>query len=152
MKVDLKTILLAEDNPQDVELTLEALAAHNLANQVVVVHDGGEALEYLRMEGQFRLRTPGQPVVVLLDIKMPRMDGLEVLRAIRGDDELKALPVVILSSSREERDVVEGYKLGVNAYVVKPVDFKAFMSAVQALGQFWALVNEPPPIGVVDGY
>jgi CheY-like chemotaxis protein len=151
MKVDLKTILLAEDNPRDVELTLEALAAHNLANQVVVVHDGVEALQYLRREGQFRLRSPGNPVVLLLDIKMPRMDGLEVLKAIRGDEELKTLPVVILSSSREESDLVTGYELGVNAYVVKPVDFKEFMEAVQLLGTFWAIVNEAPPEGDVYG-
>ena len=151
MKVDLKKILLAEDNPKDVELTLEALAAHNLANQVVVVHDGVEVLEYLRREGQFHDRAPGSPVVLLLDIKMPRMDGMEVLRAIRADDELKTLPVVILSSSREERDIVEGYELGVNAYVGKPVDFKVFMSAVQLLGRFWAIVNETPAEGVGNG-
>ena len=150
MQVDLKTILLAEDNPKDVELTLEALAAHNLANQVVVVHDGVEVLEYLRREGPFRLRSPGNPVVLLLDIKMPRMDGLEVLRHIRSDCDLKKIPVVILSSSREEQDLELGYELGVNAYVVKPVDFKEFMEAVQLLGHFWAVVNEAPPGGRGD--
>jgi len=144
MKVEMQTILLAEDNPKDVELTLEALDAHGLANRVVVVHDGVEVLEYLRREGQFQHREAGNPVVLLLDIKMPRMDGIEVLREIRADKKLCALPVVILSSSREERDLVTGYSLGANAYVVKPVDFREFMTAVQSLGHFWALVNETP--------
>ena len=146
MMIELRTILLAEDNPQDVELTLEALATHNLANHVVVVNDGVEVLEYLRREGRYRLRAPGQPVVLMLDIKMPRMDGLEVLRQIRSDPALKMLPVVILSSSREESDLITGYSLGVNAYVVKPVDFTEFMAAVELLGQFWAIVNEVPVI------
>jgi len=146
MKVELKTILLAEDNPKDVELTLEALSHYNLANQVVVVNDGVEVLAYLRSEGEYRSRTPGLPAVLLLDIKMPRVDGLQVLREIRSDPALKMLPVVILSSSREESDLVASYELGVNAYVVKPVDFKEFMRAVQLLGGFWALVNEPPPL------
>ena len=138
-------ILLAEDNANDVELTLEALAQHNLANRVTVAHDGVEALEYLRREGAFAGRPPGLPAVLLLDIKMPRMDGLEVLREIRGDPELKLLPVVILTSSREEQDIVTSYDLGVNAYVVKPVDFQAFIEAVEHLGVFWALLNERPP-------
>ena len=153
MMIELRTILLAEDNPQDVELTLEALATHNLANNVVVVNDGVEVLEYLRRQGQYRLRAPGQPVVLMLDIKMPRMDGLEVLREIRSDPALKMLPVVILSSSREECDLITGYSLGVNAYVVKPVDFPEFMAAVELLGQFWAIVNEVPqldPEGGID--
>lgn len=150
MRVELRTILLAEDNPKDVELTLEALDAHGLANQVVVVRDGIEVLEYLRMQGQYQARTPGNPVVLLLDIKMPRMDGLEVLREIRTDPDLRMLPVVILSSSREEQDLITGYELGVNAYVVKPVDFKDFMQAVQLLGHFWAVVNEPPVPGARD--
>jgi CheY-like chemotaxis protein len=150
VQVELSTILLAEDNPKDIELTLEALGSHNLANRVVVVHDGVEVLEYLRREGPFRLRAPGNPVVLLLDIKMPRMDGLEVLREIRGDSELKTIPVVILSSSREERDLKLGYELGVNAYVVKPVDFKEFMEAVELLGHFWAIINEAPPGGTDD--
>jgi CheY-like chemotaxis protein len=138
-------ILLAEDNPNDVELTLAALAEHNLANRVTVAHDGVEALEYLRREGRFGDRQPGPPAVVLLDIKMPRMDGLEVLREIRGDPEFKRLPVVILTSSREEQDILTSYNLGVNAYVVKPVDFQAFIAAVEHLGVFWALINERPP-------
>ena len=145
MKIDLPGILLAEDDPNDVELTLEAMAEHNLANRVTVVHDGVEALEYLRREGAFSERTNGNPAVLLLDIKMPRMGGLEVLREIRGDPALKTLPVVILTSSREERDIVTSYDLGVNAYVVKPVAFNDFISAVRQLGVFWALINERPP-------
>ena len=145
MPVELKTILLAEDNPKDVELILEALAEHNLANQVLVVKDGVEAMEYLRCEGNFRLRRPGKPAVVLLDIKMPRMDGIEVLRAIRSDPALKTLPVVMLTSSREEQDLIKSYELGINAYVVKPVDFKEFIEAVKHIGIFWAVVNELPP-------
>lgn len=139
-------ILLAEDNPNDVELTLEALAQHNLANRVTVAHDGVEALEYLRREGVFAGREPRAPAVVLLDIKMPRKDGLEVLREIRSDPELRRLPVVILTSSREEQDIITSYDLGVNAYVVKPVDFQAFIAAVEHLGVFWALINERPPL------
>lgn len=134
--IELRTILLAEDNPKDVELTIEALAENNLANQVIVVKDGVEAMEYLRREGPYRDRKPGNPAVVLLDIKMPRMDGIEVLRAIRGDPALKRTPVVILTSSREEQDMIDTYELGGNAYVVKPVDFHAF-------------VNELPPEGAI---
>ena len=144
-------ILLAEDNPNDVELTLEALAEHNLANRVTVAHDGVEALEYLRREGAYADRAPGLPAVVLLDIKMPRMDGLEVLREIRGDPELRRLPVVILTSSREEQDIITSYDLGVNAYVVKPVDFQSFIEAVEHLGVFWALINERPPLDGLSG-
>ena len=143
--VKLRTILLAEDSPKDVELTLEALAYNNLANQVVVVNDGVEALEYLRCEGKYKHRKEGNPAVVLLDIKMPRMDGIEVLRIIRSEPALKKLPVVILTSSREEQDLVTTYELGVNAYVVKPVDFKQFMNAVKEIGVFWAILNELPP-------
>ena len=146
MTEQIPDILLAEDNPNDIELTLEALAQHNLANSVTVAHDGVEALEYLRCEGAFRDRSPHAPAVVLLDIKMPRMDGLEVLRAIRSDPKLKRLPVVILTSSREEQDIVTSYDLGVNAYVVKPVDFQSFIDAVESLGVFWALINEHPPL------
>jgi CheY-like chemotaxis protein len=142
--IELKTILLAEDNPRDVELTIEALSAHNLANHVTVVKDGVEALEYLRCEGQYKGRKKGLPAVLLLDIKMPRMDGIEVLEAIRSDDRVKMLPVVMLTSSREEPDLKKCYALGVNAYVVKPVDFKDFMGAVKHLGVFWALLNELP--------
>ena len=140
-------ILLAEDNPNDVELTLEALAVHNLANRVTVARDGVEALEYLRREGRFGDRAAGTPAVVLLDIKMPRKDGLEVLREIRADPALRATPVVILTSSREEQDIVTSYDLGVNAYVVKPVVFQDFLDAVESLGVFWALINERPPAG-----
>ena len=142
---ELKTILLAEDNPMEVELTLEALSANKLINQVVVARDGVEAMEFLRCEGKFNLRKKGNPAVVLLDIKMPRMDGLEVLQAIRNDEKLKMIPVVMLTSSREEQDLMRSYLLGVNAYVVKPVDFKKFIDAVKQIGVFWALLNELPP-------
>jgi len=142
---DLRTILLAEDNPKDIELTLEALAEHNLANQVTVVKDGVEAMEYLRCEGKYKLRRQGNPAVVLLDIKMPRMDGIEVLKAIRSDPTLKTLPVVMLTSSREEPDLKKSYNLGANAYVVKPVDFQEFIEAVKQVGVFWAVINELPP-------
>ncbi len=141
----LKTILLVEDNPNDIELTLEALEEHKLANQVVVARDGVEALEYLKCTGQYVQRKNENPAVILLDIKMPRMDGLEVLRTIRNDDKLKLIPVVMLTSSREEPDLKTSYELGTNAYVVKPVDFKAFMDAVKPLGIFWAMLNELPP-------
>jgi len=150
MSLELRTILLAEDSPKDVELTLEALAAHNLANQVVVVKDGVEALEFLRCEGNYKLRRKGIPAVLLLDIKMPRMDGIETLRTIRSDPALKMLPVVMLTSSREEQDLIRSYELGVNAYVVKPVDFKEFIEAVKQVGVFWAIINELPPIGILS--
>lgn len=143
--MELKTILYAEDNPKDVELTLEALADHNLANKVIVVRDGVEALEYLRYEGKYKERKPGNPAVVLLDIKMPRMDGIEVLENIRNDAKLKMIPVVMLSSSCEEHDLYNSYELGANAYVVKPVNFKDFIEAAKYLGIFWALINEVPP-------
>jgi CheY-like chemotaxis protein len=145
MMIHLKTILLAEDNPKDVELTIEALSEHNLANQVTVVKDGVETMEYLHYEGNHKQRNPGNPAVILLDIKMPRMDGIEVLKAIRSDDKLKTIPVVILTSSREEPDLKKCYELGVNAYVVKPVNFKDFIDAVKQIGIFWALINELPP-------
>lgn len=141
----LKRILLAEDNINDVELTLTALSEYHLANEVLVVRDGEEALDFLYTRGKFKSRVNGNPCLLILDLKMPKVDGLEVLRAIRGDPALKLIPVVILTSSREERDVVESYKLGVNAYVVKPVDFKQFMDAVKELGVFWGIINEPPP-------
>jgi CheY-like chemotaxis protein len=143
--IELKTILLAEDNPKDVELTLEAMAENNLANQVIVVKDGVEALEYLRCEGKYKLRKKGNPTVILLDIKMPRMDGIEVLRGIRSDKALKRIPVVILTSSRKEQDLITTYDLGVNAYIVKPVDFQQFIIAVKQIGSFWAVLNELPP-------
>ena len=145
--VELRTILLAEDNPKDVELTLEAMAENNLANQVVVVKDGVEALEYLRCEGKYKLRKAGNPCVILLDIKMPRMDGVEALRNIRSDDALKIIPVVILTSSREKKDLTDTYELGVNAYVVKPISFLRFIEAVKHTGAFWAVINELPPDG-----
>ena len=140
----LKAILLAEDNPNDVELTLAALTEQNLANRVVVVHDGVEVMEYLHCKGKFRNRAKGNPAVLLLDIKMPRMDGIEVLLAIRSDPQIKTIPVVMLTSSREEPDLQRCYGLGANAYVVKPVDFKEFMDAIKHLGVFWALINELP--------
>jgi CheY-like chemotaxis protein len=143
--VEIRTILFAEDNPRDVELTLEALGDHNLANNVFVVRDGVETMEYLRHEGKYKQRKTGNPAVLLLDIKMPRMDGIEVLRAIRSDNLLKMLPVVMLTSSREEQDLIKSYELGVNAYVVKPVDFKEFIEAVKQVGIFWAVINEVPP-------
>lgn len=142
---DLKSILLAEDNVRDVELTLDALAEHNLANEVVVVHDGAEALDYLYHRGRFKMRGDEKPAVILLDLKMPKVDGLEVLRTVKNDETLKIIPVVMLTSSREEQDLVESYKLGVNAYVVKPVSFHDFVEAVKQLGAFWAVLNEPPP-------
>jgi len=145
--VELRTILLAEDNPKDVELTLEAMAENNLANNVVVVKDGVEALEYLRYEGKYKLRESGNPCVILLDIKMPRMDGIEVLRNIRSDAALKRIPVVVLTSSRAEIDIINTYELGVNAYVVKPVSFQQFIEAVKQIGSFWAVINELPTEG-----
>lgn len=144
---ELKPILLAEDNPRDAELTLEAMADNNLANRVAHVKDGVEALEYLRCEGQFKTRKPGNPAVAILDIKMPRMDGIEVLRAIRSDPALKMMPVVMLTSSREEQDLIRSYELGINAYVVKPVKFYEFIEAVKQVGVFWAVLNELPPEG-----
>jgi len=132
----IKHILLVEDDPRDVELTLAALAEHNLANAVVVVQDGEEALDY---------RAGGSPVVVLLDLKMPKVSGLEVLKIVKADENLKTTPVVVLTSSREEPDLIESYEYGVNAYVVKPVDFSEFIKAVKQLGIFWAAMNEPPP-------
>ena len=145
MMIELKRILLVEDNPNDVELTLEALAEHNLANSVVVARDGEEALDYLFYRGMFAGRPAGNPVVILLDLKLPKVSGHEVLRAIRADNKLKMIPVVILTSSREEQDLIEGYRNGVNAYVVKPVDFSDFLEAMKSLGVFWAVINEAPP-------
>ena len=141
---DLKPILYAEDSPKDAELTLEALADNNLANRVIHVRDGVEVMEYLHRQGPYATRKPGNPAVVLLDIKMPRMDGIEVLRAIRADTALDKIPVVMLTSSREEHDLIRSYDLGVNAYVVKPVNFSEFIVAVKNLGNFWAILNEMP--------
>ena len=145
MMNDLRTLLLVEDSPRDVELTLEALNEHRLANEVVVVNDGAEALEYLQMHGAYASRASGNPAVVLLDLKMPKMDGLEVLKKMRADGNLRTIPVVMLTSSGEEKDVVASYQLGVNAYVVKPVGFQDFIEAVKNLGLFWAVINETPP-------
>jgi CheY-like chemotaxis protein len=142
---NLRPILLAEDNPNDVELTLAALHSLNLANEIVVVNDGAQAMDFLCRRGTFSARPPVDPAVIVLDLKMPRVDGLEALRQIRADARLRVLPIVILTSSREENDLVKGYQLGANAYVVKPVDFDQFISAVSQLGVFWALINEPPP-------
>ncbi|KFI06712.1 response regulator [Massilia sp. BSC265] len=141
----LKPILLVEDNPNDLELTLIALAKSQLANEVVVVRDGAEALDYLHRRGEFSERPAGNPAVILLDLKLPKVDGLEVLKEIRDTDALKSIPVVMLTSSKEEQDVLRSYELGVNAYVVKPVDFAEFVRAIADLGIFWAVLNEPPP-------
>ena len=138
-------ILMVEDDPKDVELTLTALEDYNLSNEIVVTRDGEEALDYLYCRGSFRMRTSENPAVLLLDLKLPKIDGLEVLQTIKSDEKLKIIPVVVLTSSREERDMVASYKLGVNAYVVKPVDFHEFVNAVKELGVFWAVINEPPP-------
>jgi CheY-like chemotaxis protein len=142
---ELGRILVVEDDPKDVEFTLTALEEYNLANEVVVARDGEEALDYLYCRGSFGDRVGENPAVLLLDLKLPKVDGLEVLRQIRSDEKLKLIPVVVLTSSREERDLVASYKLGVNAYVVKPVDFHEFVNAVKELGIFWAVINEPPP-------
>jgi DNA-binding response OmpR family regulator len=138
-------ILLVEDDPRDVELTLTALQEYNLVNDVFVARDGQEALDYLYCRDQFSGRDGSRPAVILLDLKLPKINGLEVLQQIRSDQELRFLPVVILTSSHEEKDLVRGYELGVNAYVVKPVDFHTFVNAVKDLGVFWAMINEPPP-------
>jgi CheY-like chemotaxis protein len=141
----LKRILLVEDDPQDVELTLSALSEHNIANDIAVARDGVEALDFLYRRGTFASRPEGNPIVILLDIKMPKLDGIQVLRQLKADERMRLIPVVVLTSSRENRDLVECYKLGVNAYVVKPVRFTEFINAAKQIGVFWALFNEPPP-------
>lgn len=141
----LKPILLVEDNPKDLELTLLALERSNLANEVVTVRDGAEAIDYLFRQGDFQSRPEGNPAVVLLDLKLPKMDGIEVLQRVRLVDHLRSIPVVMLTTSREEKDLVRSYQLGVNAYVVKPIAFNEFIAAIQDLGVFWAVLNEPPP-------
>jgi len=141
----LKPILLVEDNPNDIELALVALEKSNLANEVVVVRDGADALDYLHRRGAWTNRMSGNPAVVLLDLKMPRVDGLEVLREMRATPDLKNIPTVMLTTSREQRDLSTSYEQGVNAYVVKPIDFREFIRVIADLGMFWALVNEPPP-------
>jgi DNA-binding response OmpR family regulator len=138
-------ILMVEDDPRDVELTLTALDEYHLANEVVVTRDGQQALDYLHCRGEFSTRPQANPAVMLLDLKLPKVDGLEVLQKIRADDRLKMIPVVVLTSSQEEKDMMRSYTLGVNAYVVKPVDFHEFVNAVKELGVFWAMINEPPP-------
>jgi CheY-like chemotaxis protein len=148
---DLKPILLVEDSPKDLELTLAALAKSQLANDVVVARDGAEALDYIYQRGAFAGRGNGNPAVVLLDLKLPKVDGLEVLEKLKGDPAMRNTPVVMLTSSREERDVVRSYELGVNAFVVKPVGFQEFFEAIQDLGVFWAILNEPPPPGTFPG-
>jgi CheY-like chemotaxis protein len=138
-------ILMVEDDPKDVELTLTALEEYNLANEVVVVGDGEEALDYLYCRGAFKMRACDNPAVILLDLKLPKVDGLEVLQQVKSDENLQMIPVVVLTSSREEKDMVASYKLGVNGYVVKPVDFHEFVNAIRELGIFWAIINQPPP-------
>jgi CheY-like chemotaxis protein len=138
-------ILMVEDDPKDVELTLTALEEYNLANEVIVTHDGEQALDYLYCRGEYKTRSSGNPAVMLLDLKLPKVDGLEVLKQIKSDGELRMIPVVVLTSSKEEKDMVASYQLGVNAYVVKPVDFHEFVNAIKELGVFWAVINEPPP-------
>jgi CheY-like chemotaxis protein len=141
----LKRILLVDDSPRDTELALDALEEHHLINEVVALRDGADALDYLFRRGAFVDRTDAQPAVVLLDLKMPKVDGIEVLRQMKSDPKLKLVPVVVMTSSREERDLLESYQLGVNAYVVKPVNFHEFVDAVKQVGGFWAVLNEPPP-------
>jgi CheY-like chemotaxis protein len=138
-------ILMVEDDPRDVELTLTALEEHNLANEVIVARDGTEALDYLYSRGQYAGRSSDNPAVILLDLKLPKVTGVEVLQQIRSDDRLRMIPVVVLTSSHEEKDMLASYELGVNAYVVKPVDFHEFVNAVKELGMFWAIINQPPP-------
>lgn len=149
--IKVKRILLVEDNANDAELTMEALSAHHLANEVDLVRDGAEALDYLYRRGKYAVQAEGNLAVILLDLKLPKVDGLEVLRIIKADQRLRFIPVVVLTSSREERDVIESYRLGVNAYVVKPVDFTEFINAVKELGAFWAIINEPPPATRLQG-
>ncbi len=142
---NLGRILMVEDDPKDVELTMTALEGYNLANEVIVTRDGEEALDYLYRRGKYSTRSSDHSAVILLDLKLPKVDGLEVLRQVKSDDNLKMIPVVVLTSSREEKDLVSSYKLGVNAYVVKPVDFHEFVNAIKELGVFWAITNAAPP-------
>jgi CheY-like chemotaxis protein len=143
--IPLSRILLVDDSPRDTEMAIDALEAHHLGNEIVALRDGAEALDFLYRRGPFAGRTDGQPAVVLLDLKMPKVDGIEVLRQMKGDPHLRMIPVVVMTSSREERDLLESYQLGVNAYVVKPVNFHEFVDAVKLIGGFWAVLNEPPP-------
>ena len=148
MKTDIRTILLAEDSANDIELTVAAFQANRLLNEVVVTRDGAQTLDYLYRRNAYADRPGGHPALILLDLKMPKVDGLEVLRIVKSDPKLRSIPIVVLTSSRQEQDVIRSYDLGVNAYVVKPVDFREFVDAVKALGGFWAVVNEPPPRGI----
>ncbi|TAK17248.1 MAG: response regulator [Acidobacteria bacterium] len=141
----IRRIVIVEDDPHDLELTIAALAQNRLANEVVALRDGVEALDYLYQRGNHALRHGGDPAIVLLDLKLPKIDGLGVLRALKGDERMKHIPIVMLTSSREERDLIESYRLGVNAYVVKPVDFASFIDAVKQIGSFWAVINQVPP-------
>ncbi|MCT7996439.1 response regulator [Laspinema olomoucense] len=143
--MDIKRILLVEDNANDIELILTGLAENNLANEVIVVRDGEEALDYLFRRGIFRLRREGHPILVMLDLKLPKIDGLEVLAQVKSTPDLRQIPVVILTASREESDLISSYNLGVNGYVIKPLDFHEFVDAIKSLGLFWAVVNQPPP-------
>lgn len=144
----LPRILLVEDNPMDAELTLRALSTFNLANEILHLRDGAEALDFLLRRGPYADRANGQPAMVLLDLKMPRVDGIEVLRQVKGHPDLKTIPIVVMTSSREDRDLLTTYQLGVNAYVVKPVKFQEFLEAVKQVGAFWAVLNQPPPNSV----
>jgi CheY-like chemotaxis protein len=144
---DLRPILLVEDNPKDLELTLAALAKCQLANEIAIARDGAEALDFLYQRGAHASRPPGDPAVVLLDLKLPKVDGLEVLEKVKNDPAQRHIPIVMLTSSREEQDLVRSYQMGVNAFVVKPVDFREFFEAIQDLGVFWGIINEPPPRG-----
>jgi two-component system, response regulator len=145
MSANAVEILLIEDNPNDVELTLHALKKHNLANRIQVIRDGAEALDFLFCRGAHKTRNPNYPPkVILLDLKLPKVDGLEVLRQIRGDERMRSMPVVVMTSSAEERDIADSYKLGINSYVVKPVDFEQFSEAVRQVGCYWLLLNKAP--------
>jgi len=148
MNTDVRKILIVDDSPKDVELAIEALAEKNLANEVAVAEDGEEALDYLYKRGKFIDCKDETPAVILLDIKMPKVDGIEVLKHIRSNDKFKLIPVIMVTSSREERDMVESYKLGANSYVVKPVDIIQFIDAIKVLGQYWAVINQPPPSNI----
>ena len=148
MKAEVKRILIVDDSPKDVELAISALAQKNLANEVDVAEDGEEALDYLYKRGRFADNESGLPAVILLDIKMPKMDGIECLKLIRSEPKFNLIPVIMVTSSREERDLVESYRLGANSYVVKPVDIVQFIDAIKVLGQYWAVINQPPPVRV----
>jgi len=145
MNTEIKTILIVDDSRNDIELAIAALSEKNLANEVVVAEDGVEALDFLYKRGKFSGYKNGNPVVILLDIKMPRMNGIEVLKHIRLDPKFQLIPVIMVTSSAEEKDLIESYKLGANSYVVKPVDIVQFIDAIKVLGQYWAVINQPPP-------